>query len=142
MPRKTEYEGLALRVAYCSLSSLTNESHPMFNQEIFHAVKCTALTASKRPENQGKSQEEIWDATLAYFALGFAGGVYVGIYDGHEDTNLGNDAQILQKALNVYNRVMFGKPEPQWFAEKRHLLDSGEVSFSEEYLQRTPPTIV
>lgn len=121
MSRAIDSDGLALHQAYYRLGSLTDINSDWFNQGVFNNVQSTARNISKWPENKDKSPEEIWEATKAYFALGFCGGVFVGICDDHSDTNLHNDTHILQKALELYNRVRYGKPRVSWFEEQRHL---------------------
>jgi len=137
MPREVSLDGYALFCAYECIGKLTDHNSDKFDNEIFQAVQLTAYEVSNWEECAGKSQEEIWDATKAYFALGFCKGVYVGIYEIHEDTNLGNNAKILQKALTIYHRIRYAsKPTQEWFDKKLQCFTGLELCVSRETLPK------
>ncbi len=132
MPRKVLYDGLSLRQAYKRLGELTDRNSERFNQGVFETVKVTANSSSRWSGLPIISPEEMWEATKAYFAIGFCGGLYVGIQNDHEDTTLGDGAPILLQALKVYHLIRFGKPDPSWFREHRHLFSDLSECVSRE----------
>jgi hypothetical protein len=131
MPRQIGIDGLALQQTYNRVGELTNINSERFNREVFLKVRHTAYCVSNDTEGRGKNPNEIWDITKAYFALGFCGGVYVGICSGpmeipkhepHDDLNLGSYTDLIIKTLTIFNRVRYaGKPSPEWFGKHRHL---------------------